>query len=106
MGRYCPPVPSSRYRLAFVPVVNPVSNKAEMSRERDSGVGGSEEELNISPTGGKMRGHLLRTAIYCWCDKETKELMMQASVVTHYLGSQYNYVCPKCGLDLESRCLF
>ena len=78
MGRYSPPVPPSRYRLSFVPVVG--STATEMARDGDSGVGldGSEEEsCASSPAGERMRGHLLRTARYCWCDRNTRDLMLQ-----------------------------
>ena len=79
MGRYTPPVPPSRYRLTFVPVIG----CGEKGREGDSGVA-SEEEVAAAAVGfvreERMKGHLLRTARYCWCYRDARILMQK---VTH-----------------------
>ena len=85
MSRFVPPVPSSRYRLAFVPVLSRGGGVREGKGEGegDSGVGldGSEGETAApSHEEKQMRGHLLRSARYCWCDRDTRELMMKVCI--------------------------
>ena len=73
MSRYSPPVPASRYRVTFVPVIDQGSKRG--GGEGDSGVG-SEDEAAVVVRGG-ARAHLLRCAKFCWCDRDTRELMIK-----------------------------
>ena len=99
MNRYNPRVPSSRYRLIFVPVVEDGReegrDRGEVVRERERGGGrrGREgEEVSGVVLGGlegetgggcreRSKGHLLRTTRYCWCDRETKMMMKQVHML-------------------------
>ena len=109
MNRYLPRVPSSRYRLGFVPVLAETERdkrsergwEGERGRERglerargweeeDSGVGldGSEEgEAAVCSYEERMRGHLLRSERYCWCDKAARATLQNThiQVVPHPL---------------------
>ena len=77
MRRYTPSVHPSRYRLVFVPVVG-----GDKTRERDSGIGGLDGSEEDQPAARftaeeRSRGHLLRTAKYCWCDMDVKDKVLQ-----------------------------
>ena len=84
MGRYTPPVPQSRYRLLFVPVLR---EKRETGRDSGVSLDGSEEESSslLSPGSPshshdrelRLRGHLLRTARWCWCDLDTRDMIQR-----------------------------
>ena len=75
MSRYTPPVPTSRYRMTFVPIIDQGGKKE--GGEGDSGVG-SEDEAAVTVSSRKeLRGHMLRCARFCWCDRETRGLMMK-----------------------------
>lgn len=80
LGRYIPPVPSSRYHLAFIPVLDRVSEGGRKEM-RDSGLGsggGEAAAFCCEPEKReRIRGHLLRTDRYCWCDRTTKQLIMK-----------------------------
>lgn len=73
MGRYTPPVPSSRYQIAFVPVLDRVS-KGGRKRIEESG---REVAVFCCKERERIRAHLLRTSRHCWCDKNTKQLIMK-----------------------------
>ena len=88
MRRYTPPVSQSCYRLSFVPVWG--EEEEEAGRERDSGVSldCSEEEIS-SPAGTpahssgrelRSRGHLLRSARFCWCDRDTRDMILRVYI--------------------------
>ena len=94
MNRYNPCVPRSRYTLRFVPVVEDGRDEGR-ERERVGGRKGREREgeedscVGLEGSeGGKgsgcrerLKGHLLRTTSYCWCDRETKMMMEQVCMV-------------------------
>ncbi|KAK3781936.1 hypothetical protein RRG08_053854 [Elysia crispata] len=66
MSRYSPPVPRHRYRIQFVPVLS--SDMSEKDREELANV----DTRDLVDAEERKTEHLLRTAHYCWCDKDAK----------------------------------
>ena len=93
MRRYTPPVSQSCYRLSFVPVWGEEKEEEEAGRERDSGVSldCSDEEVS-SPADTpahssgrelRSRGHLLRSARFCWCDRDTRDMILRVYITKY-----------------------
>ena len=99
MGRYTPPVPSSRYQIAFVPVLDGV-RKGGRKWTEDSGLGSSGREVAVfcCEERERVRAHLLRTARHCWCDKHTKQLIMKVGgqLGTALVGFWFSNYNPSC----------
>ncbi|RUS88083.1 hypothetical protein EGW08_004136, partial [Elysia chlorotica] len=79
MSRYSPPVPAHRYRVRFVPVLS--SDTPEKDREELASV----DTRDLVDEEERKTEHQLRTAHYCWCDKDAKVQYANGVIVTSYV---------------------
>ncbi|XP_063441186.1 uncharacterized protein LOC134721860 [Mytilus trossulus] len=67
MSRYKPPVKKHRYRIKFVPVVDPKCSEEEIIKQCSYDASDNIDETDMTE---RMKPHIFRSHRYCWCDKD------------------------------------
>lgn len=116
-SRYEPPVPEDAYEVEFVPIFT--SQEERMNRPAHK-----KEEVNKSNVEMYLKGHLLRTYDFCWCDKDLARRIDEDCDVHDYVveikiypqeprfnvdakdGSSFHAVIPIVYQNEEGKCFF
>lgn len=81
-SRYRPPVPSNRFKITFVPVIEGDDIEAEIE-----GLEATECDISgdIDSSKKPQRPHKFRIPQYCWCDKEAVGLLDRGKIPNQFV---------------------
>ncbi|XP_064599194.1 uncharacterized protein LOC135465782 isoform X2 [Liolophura sinensis] len=81
MMRYSPPVKPHRYKLQFIPVLD----KALSEQAKLQQCAYEQRMIGLSTEEERLRPHQLRTALFCWCDKDAIAQKNMGQISTSYV---------------------